>query len=304
MSRVARAAVLLLAGPLLSCAGAQPPAAGVLAHLDVQAQAPSAPPTVVSLPTRTPAPVRVPPPSATAEPSATATPEPSATATPVHGTPAPAPTSTPRPLPEPPPPGPVVTLGDSITYGYGTGVTLQPYGPAPAGSYPWDMQRDLGIPVVNAGVSGTMAREVLDPSTQPGITRPAALQLPALLALHPRLMVVGYGSNEAMNGLTVEQAGADLDALLGRIAAAHVPLVIVGTHVDCAVCSAEVEAFGANWDAVLTALASTYHAGLVLDVEQGLTPAEMTDFIHPDAAGYAVVAQRVGAAVQSRLAQV
>jgi hypothetical protein len=47
------------------------------------------------------------------------------------------------------------------------------------------MQRDLGVPVVNAGVSGAMAREVLDPASQPSIARPVALQLAALLALHP-----------------------------------------------------------------------------------------------------------------------
>ena len=178
---------------------------------------------------------------------------------------------------------------------------MDAYGLAPARSYPWDMARDLGTPVVNAGVSGTMAREVLDPSTQPGITRPAALQLPALLALRPRLMVVGFGTNEALRGVTVAQAGADLDALLRRIAAAGVPLVIVGTHVDCTVCTTEVEPYGAAWDAVLERLAARYHAGLILDVERGLTAAQMTDFIHPDAAGYAVVARRVEAAVRSRL---
>jgi lysophospholipase L1-like esterase len=298
MTRIAPAAAFLLASPLLACGGVHPPAAAVSGHVGVHAQAVSSPDTVASLPTLTPTPDPGQSASATPAPAATTAPAPRST---------PRPTPRPRPAPVPPsapparPLGPIVALGDSITYGYGTGVTLQPYGPAPAGSYPWDMGGDLGIPVVNAGVSGTMAREVLDPSTQPTITRPAALQLPALLALHPRLMVVGFGSNEAMNGLTVEQAGADLDALLARVAAAGVPLVIMGTHVDCATCSAEKEAFGANWDAVLEGLAARYHAGLVLDVEQGMTTAEMTDFIHPDAAGYVIVAQRVAAAVRSRL---
>ncbi len=164
-------------------------------------------------------------------------------------TPAPVATRTPTRTPTPQALGPIVALGDSITYGYGTGVTTAAYGPAPLHSYPWDMARDLGIPVINAGISGTTAQEVLDPASQPTITRPVALRLPALLALRPRLMVVGFGSNEANLGWSIGDTVAAFDQLLGRITAAHVPIVLVGTHVDCAVqpCSASRRTYTTAW---------------------------------------------------------
>jgi lysophospholipase L1-like esterase len=249
---------------------------------------------------------------ATAEPVPAPTTEatsaaPATLASPPASTTAPAPRSTPHPTTAPL--GPIVALGDSLTYGYGLGVTTAIDGPAPAHSYPWDMARDLGIPVVNAGISGTTAHEVLDPSSasQP---RPVDLQLPALLELHPRLMVVGFGTNEAWLGQPIPQAVADLRQLLSLIAAAHVPIVLLGTHLDCTAMACPTsnpgqpspQLYTTAWDAALTALAAEYHAGLVLDVEHGFTPADMTDWIHCDASGYQIMADRIETAVRARLA--
>jgi lysophospholipase L1-like esterase len=256
-------------------------AGGPVSALAVDIPDPATPPPAVSeAPTPSPTPARTPaPPRPTPRPTAAAT-------------------------------GPIVALGDSITYGYGTGVTSEFSGPAPARSYPWDMARDLGIPVVNAGISGTTAAEVLDPASAPEV-RPVALRLPALLALHPRLMVVGFGTNEAANyGWTIAQTVGHLRRLLDRIAAAGVPIVLFGTHVDCTLqpCGGSEKPAGAPpqvyttaWDAALTALAAQYHAGLVLDIEGGFTAADMTDWIHPDASGYRLIADRIEAAVRARL---
>jgi lysophospholipase L1-like esterase len=171
------------------------------------------------------------------------------------------------------------------------------------------MARDIGIPVVNAGISGTTAHEVLDPASDPA-PRPVELQLPALLALHPRLVVVGFGTNEAWHGLPIPQAVADLRQLLGLIAAAHVPIVLVGTHVDCTAMACPTpnpgqpppQLYTTAWDAALTAMAAEFHAGLVLDVEHGFTAADMTDWIHCDALGYQLMADRIETAVRARLA--
>jgi lysophospholipase L1-like esterase len=161
--------------------------------------------------------------------------------------------------------------------------------------------------VVNAGISGTTAHEVLDPAseTEP---RPVDLQLPALLALHPRLMVVGFGTNEAIHSRPLARTVADFRLLLDRIAAAHVPVVLVGTHVDCIVqaCTpppaGEVaQVYTSAWDAALTALAAEYDTGLVLDVEHGFTTADLTDWIHCTAQGYQLMAGRIEAVVRTRL---
>jgi lysophospholipase L1-like esterase len=195
---------------------------------------------------------------------------------------------------------PIVSLGDSITFGWGRGASPMPFGPAPAHSYPWYMARDLGVPVVNAGISGTTAHEVLDPSSEPNHPRAPELQLPALLGLHPRLMIVSFGSNEAIRGWPMWQTAADLNRLLARISAAGVPMVLFGTHIDCFVSPCPAPSPGytrqryiSNWDATLTQLAGRYQAGLVLDVEHGFTADDLTDWIHPTAIGYWRMAQRI-----------
>jgi lysophospholipase L1-like esterase len=200
-------------------------------------------------------------------------------------------------------PGSIVALGDSITYGFGRGAATTPWGPPPAHSYPWDLERDLGVPVVNAGVSGTTAYGILHPGWD-GPHRPDSLQLPALLALHPRLMIVGFGSNEAQQGWPIRETAHDLDLLLDRIAAAGVPLVLFGTHVDCVEmpCSRPApgyprQRYTEEWDAALTWLAARHGAQAVLDVESGFTREDLTDWIHPSAAGYWLIEQRLRPAV-------
>jgi lysophospholipase L1-like esterase len=183
--------------------------------------------------------------------------------------------------------GPIVALGDSLTYGYGTGAGSSPTGPPPAHSYPWYLARDLNLPVVNAGVSGTTAYGLLDSTWAADSTRPPSLRLPALLAMHPRLMIVGFGSNEAIRGWPIRQTAHDLDLLLGRISAAQVPVVLVGTHVDCYVlpCTSDPgyarQRYTEDWDAALGWLATKYSAPVVVDVEDGFTPRDFTDWIHP-----------------------
>jgi lysophospholipase L1-like esterase len=199
--------------------------------------------------------------------------------------------------------GPIVALGDSITFGYGTGAGTSPSGPPPAHSYPWYLARELRLPVVNAGVSGTTAYGLLDPTWAADSSRPAHLRLPALLGMHPRLVIVGFGSNEAIRGWPMRQTVHDLDRLLDTIAAARVPVVLMGTHVDCFVMPCRTAAgysrqrYTDAWDAALGWLAAKHGAHVVYDVEGGFTPDDFTDWIHPSSQGYALIAQRVAPAV-------
>jgi lysophospholipase L1-like esterase len=202
------------------------------------------------------------------------------------------------------PTGPIVALGDSVTYGYG--VTMTAYSTPPHGSYPWDLQRMLGIPVVNAGVNGDTAYSALHPSTPGFGHRPPALQLPALLALHPRLVIVEFGMAEAVYGWPMEGAATHLDALLSAIG--DVPSVIVGTHIDCSALRICLGGDGVRytdaWDQQLRALAARHRSGLVLDIEGGLAAAgDMADGLHPNLHGYQVMAGRIAPAVQDRLSR-
>jgi lysophospholipase L1-like esterase len=214
----------------------------------------------------------------------------------------------------PPPiaPPPIIAIGDSLTYGYGAyslGRTVTGYGPPPDHSYPADMQRDLNVPVVNAGVGGDTAGQMNDPSTDPHHNRPYNLQLPALLAQHPRLMVIGFGSAEAIRQYPISQTVADFHSLMDKIAAAGVPMVLVGTHVDCNTAPCVTPAPGqpnrvytTDWDNALTSLANQYNAGLVIDVEQGFQHSDLYDnWVHASAQGYQLMADRVEVAVRAKL---
>ncbi len=207
-----------------------------------------------------------------------------------------------------PGPDPIIALGDSITYGYGTGAGASAFGPPPTHSYPWYLARDLGIPVVNAGVSGTTAYGLLDPTNPADSRRPASLRLPALLAMHPRLVVLGFGSNEAVRGWPIRETAHHLDLLLGRFDAASVPVVLLGTHIDCVMMPCPTapgsfrQRYTNDWDAALGWLAAKHGAQAVVDVEKGFTPDELTDWIHPSSLGYSLIARRVGPAVLRALA--
>lgn len=204
--------------------------------------------------------------------------------------------------------GHIVALGDSLTWGHGDGVTAEWFGPPPPHSYPWDMETDLGMPVVNAGITGTTARSVYDPDSLNCCPRPVQFQVPALLATRPRLIVVGFGTNEANLRHPIAQTVSEFHVLLDQIAAAGVPMVLFGVHVDCTVqpCSPPgpgetAQVYTTAWDAALRDLASQYHAGLVLDIQHGFTSADMTDWIHCNASGYQKMANQIEPAVRSKL---
>jgi lysophospholipase L1-like esterase len=198
--------------------------------------------------------------------------------------------------------GPIIALGDSLTWGYG--VTLQRhYGPPPAGSYPWDLERLLHIPVVNAGVGIAETRAFLDPTYQPDVPRPPALRLPSLLALQPRLAIVAFGTSEALHGVSVSTTAANLDSLLTIFDRAGIPTVLVGTHTDCRLPGCAIgNVFTSEWDQRLRTLAATHHSGLVLDATAGLASVGgLYDIVHPNLYGYSVMAGRIAVAVRERL---
>jgi lysophospholipase L1-like esterase len=227
------------------------------------------------------------------------------------GTPAPAePTGTPEPAAYQPgclgcdAGGPIVAIGDSITFGFVKGFPTPVAGtPPPPYAYPAQLQRILGLPVVNAGVDGNSAYAVLHPEATEDLRRPVSLQIPAILAMHPRLVIVGLGTIEAYFGVPLTRAVADLDAVLTALG--RVPMVLVGTHVDCraVICPApQQQPYTSAWDDALRILAMRHHAGLLLDSERGMTqPVSLSDTAHPTPRGYVELARRIAPVVSARL---
>lgn len=167
----------------------------------------------------------------------------------------------------------VICFGDSLTAGTG----------APAGaSYPDQLARLIGRPVINAGV--------------PGDTTAAALARleQDVLARSPRIVCITLGGNDLKNGVPRDEAFANLAAIVRRIHATGA-LVVVG--------GIDIPLLGRGFGSAYRELAEETGAVLIPDVLDGIMgkPALMSDTIHPNADGYAVMAARVHRALRPYL---
>lgn len=159
----------------------------------------------------------------------------------------------------------IVCFGDSLTAGTGAKADQ---------SYPSHLARLLGREVVNAGV--------------PGETTAAALaRLESdVLAHSPRIVCITLGGNDLKNGVSREEAFANLETIVRRIHAAGALVVVAGI---------ELPLFGRGFGDGYRDLARRTGAVLIPNVYEGLMgrPELMSDPVHPNGRGYEILARRV-----------
>lgn len=166
--------------------------------------------------------------------------------------------------------GVVLAFGDSLTYG--TGVQ-------PDQSYPAVLASLLGRQVVNAGIPGEISAD-------------GAARLPALLdRYHPSLLVLCHGANDILNQLDRKQAAANLRAMITMARERGIAVVLIGVP-----------------DFALTLATPPYYGELAheyaLPFEDGTLAKIMrrndlkSDIIHPNAAGYRMMAEAVVAVLR------
>lgn len=165
----------------------------------------------------------------------------------------------------------VLAFGDSVTHGTG----------APEGAdYPRHLAALSGWQVINAGVPGDTAQAARE-------------RLPGLLRTHqPQLVIVELGGNDFLRKRPDRAVEADLRAILARVAE-HGALPVLVAVPRLSLLRASV---GALNDASLYAdLAQETGVLLVPEVfSEILSDAELrADAIHPNAAGYRVLAQGI-----------
>lgn len=100
----------------------------------------------------------------------------------------------------------IVAFGDSITYGYG--VALEE-------SYPAQLQKLLGVEVVNAGISGEESAE--------GLAR-----LPSLLEAKPKVVILCHGGNDILRQRSTLKLQKNLLAMIKLIQASGAEVLLVG----------------------------------------------------------------------------
>jgi len=164
-----------------------------------------------------------------------------------------------------PPVGPtVVFLGDSITSGHRLSAEV---------AFPHRLGQTLGIPVVNAGISGD--------TTEGGLLRLDR----DVLAHRPRVVVVELGVNDVFGRWPRERTIANLRTITQQIRAQGAGVILV--HISLP------SVAGDGHRRHLREIARTEGATLVEDFLDGVVPGHTYDGLHPDAEGQAILAERL-----------
>ena len=159
----------------------------------------------------------------------------------------------------------IVVFGDSLVAGRG----------ASAGQdFVSVLSRRLGTTIVNAGQSGDTTGAAL-----------ARLERD-VLALNPRIVVVLLGGNDYLRRVPITQTFSNLDSIVNQVRERGAAVVLVGVAVGL---------MSDPYREEYEALAERTSAGLVPDILDGIIghASLMSDSIHPNARGYAMMAARL-----------
>ena len=159
----------------------------------------------------------------------------------------------------------VIAFGDSLTAGYGA---------AAGEDWPSQLSTRLGMPIINAGISGDTTGSAL-----------ARLE-DDVLAHDPRLVIVGLGGNDFLRREEIATTEANLREIVRRIQEAGAMVILLGF---------EFPSLNANYEAMYERVAEEERCLLVEGALAGILTdqALKSDAIHPNAKGYALMAERL-----------
>jgi acyl-CoA thioesterase I len=169
----------------------------------------------------------------------------------------------------------VIAFGDSLTAGYGAGA---------GEDYPSKLTAMSGIPVVNAGRSGD--------TTESALGRLEA----DVLDRDPRIVIVGLGGNDYLRGEPIASTEANLRTIVKKIQEKGAMVVLLGFRFP---------SLNANYQAMYERVAGEERCLLVDRSLKGVLtdPRLRSDAIHPNAQGYALMAERISPPLKKLLAK-
>jgi lysophospholipase L1-like esterase len=167
----------------------------------------------------------------------------------------------------------IICFGDSLTEGLGA---------SQGEDYPSVLSRLIAAPVVNAGHRGD--------------TTAAALERLAsdVLDKNPRLVIVLLGGNDFLRQVPIGDTRKNLEVIVQRIQERGAMVVITGMKLGL---------FTDEYGAMVENIAEKFGALLVPQVTKGiLTDSKLrSDPIHPNGAGYRLIAERIAEKVRPLL---
>jgi len=166
----------------------------------------------------------------------------------------------------------IICFGDSLTEGVGAGE---------GEDYPSVLSRELVLPIINAGARGD--------------TTALALQrIEAVLSQNPRLVIIFLGGNDFLRQVPREETRKNLEAIVRRIQ---------GNGAMAAIAGMRLGLFTDEYAPIFEETADRFGALYIPAVMKGiLSDAKLrSDPIHPNGAGYRLVAARIGEKIRPLL---
>lgn len=167
----------------------------------------------------------------------------------------------------------VIAFGDSLTAGYGAG---------PGEDYPSRLATLLGLEIINAGVSGDTTEQAL------------ARIDDDVLARDPKLVIVGLGGNDFLTSVPLASTEANLRSIVRKIHDRGAMVLLLGFRFP---------SLQNNYESMYARIAKEEGCALLPDLLDGILsdPKLKSDEIHPNASGYALIAERIAPAAKKLL---
>ncbi len=194
----------------------------------------------------------------------------------------------------------IVAMGTSLTFGYGSGCRVLPPRVPCAGdsAYPTLLSADLRLPIVNLA--------------QPRSTTRDGLALLSETLLHnPVLVLLEYGANDLIRGVSVEDARANMQQIIERLHAEGSAVALISAlHPDMIESTPTGHRLQSmsepllDYHAMVVDLADQYQLPLVEYLFEGIwwNAQLMFDELHPNGRGYLIMKENVLSSLRGFLA--
>lgn len=166
----------------------------------------------------------------------------------------------------------IVAFGDSLTFGKGAG--------GEQNTYPALLATMTGKKVINMGLSGDTAAN-------------APTRLAQVLAAQPDMVLIEFGGNDRIRGLGHERAAAAVAQIVDAVQNAGAIAVVVDTG------GPQMGAYTAAYKKIAKEKQAVFVPGIVRGIFH--KKEYKSDMIHPNAAGYKIVADRIYQAIKPYL---
>jgi len=196
--------------------------------------------------------------------------------------------------------GTMVCLGDSITEGFGAS---QPSAPDKTKSWPAFLQNKVKITVKNAGISGDTAAD--------GLARVDK----DVLSKNPQIVIILLGGNDFLRQRPASETKNDLQAIINRVKKEERKVYLASFIGDSAWEAGYLQSFPSLVTSSVMALLADYKKmysdlrsenadiGVISNIWKDIGKDQMSDPIHPNAAGYSKMAENIFAGIQPYLAE-